>query len=615
MRIRTLLATLVELAALALTGSVALAGGPSQCQLGRFAEIPVTITGLRPLVSAKINGADALFIADSGAFFSTISAAAAAQFRLPVDRSKGLMMSGVKGTTQAYVATVKEFTLVDTPIHNLEFVVGGTDADSGAVGLLGQNFFRLGDVEYDLAHGAIRLFKTTGCSRNTNLAYWIKPGEGYSVMEIEPATLREPHTTGWAELNGVKIHVAFDTGAATSLLSLRAAARAGVKPGQPGVVAAGFSHGLGPESLAIWIATFKTFEVGGEEIKNARLNFADMRLPFDMLLGADFFLSHRVFVASSQNRLFFTYNGGPVFNLQEQPLAAGAPGQAAGVPQSASGTSSSSGAPPVSNGGPSATPAAGSTDAEGYRQQGDVLAARGQLTAAIAALNHACELKPDEPKYFYERAELFLRTHQLQLAKADLEHALLLKPADSDAHIARAQVALMDKDAVAARLHLDAADRSLPKEANVRLQLGELYVEAHSPERGVAQLNEWIAVHENDALLPEALNGRCWARALLGQELNRALADCNRANRMSPKVAAILDSRGLVWWRLGRFDRAVEDYDRALALAPRTAASLYGRGLSRLRLGKRPEGQADIDAAMALQPDLIRDLQHYGIAP
>jgi len=34
-----------------------------------------------------------------------------------------------------------------------------------------------------------------------------------------------------------------------------------------------------------------------------------------MLIGADFFLSHRVYVASSQNRLYFTYNGGPVFDL------------------------------------------------------------------------------------------------------------------------------------------------------------------------------------------------------------------------------------------------------------------------------------------------------------
>ena len=30
-----------------------------------------------------------------------------------------------------------------------------------------------------------------------------------------------------------------------------------------------------------------------------------------MLLGADFFLSHRIYVANSRDKLYFTYNGGP----------------------------------------------------------------------------------------------------------------------------------------------------------------------------------------------------------------------------------------------------------------------------------------------------------------
>jgi hypothetical protein len=37
------------------------------CKIARFAELPVTMRGLRPLVSAKINGAEALFIYASGA--------------------------------------------------------------------------------------------------------------------------------------------------------------------------------------------------------------------------------------------------------------------------------------------------------------------------------------------------------------------------------------------------------------------------------------------------------------------------------------------------------------------------------------------------------------------
>jgi hypothetical protein len=33
----------------------------------------------------------------------------------------------------------------------------------------------------------------------------------------------------------------------------------------------------------------------------------------DMLIGADFFLSHRIYVARSQGKIYFTYKGGPIF--------------------------------------------------------------------------------------------------------------------------------------------------------------------------------------------------------------------------------------------------------------------------------------------------------------
>ena len=43
--------------------------------------------------------------------------------------------------------------------------------------------------------------------------------------------------------------------------------------------------------------------------------------------------------------------------------------------------------------------------------------------------------------------------------------------------------------------------------------------------------------------------GRCWARALTGRDLDKALADCDRALRLAPKTPEFLDSRGLVHLR------------------------------------------------------------------
>jgi hypothetical protein len=50
----------------------------------------------------------------------------------------------------------------------------------------------------------------------------------------------------------------------------------------------------------------------------------------DLIIGADFFLAHRVYIARSQGRIYFTYLGLPVF--QEDP---GATAIAPATPESA----------------------------------------------------------------------------------------------------------------------------------------------------------------------------------------------------------------------------------------------------------------------------------------
>jgi tetratricopeptide (TPR) repeat protein len=112
-----------------------------------------------------------------------------------------------------------------------------------------------------------------------------------------------------------------------------------------------------------------------------------------------------------------------------------------------------------------------------------------------------------------------------------------------------------------------------------------------------------------------ALADRCWARALLGQELDKALADCTQALWADSKNAAALDSRGLVRLRRGDYKRAISDYNDALALMPKGPWSLYGRGLAKLHLGMNTEGQSDIAAAKALQPKIAEQAASYGIVP
>ena len=72
------------------------------------------------------------------------------------------------------------------------------------------------------------------------------------------------------------------------------------------------------------------------------------------------------------------------------------------------------------------------------------------------------------------------------------------------------------------------------------------------PKGAIADYTQVIAFDPTNAF---AYNGRCWARAILGRELQPALTDCDESLRLRPSSATTFDSRGFVYLRLARFDQ------------------------------------------------------------
>ncbi len=573
-------------------------GARAACTVAKTPDLPIVMSGMRPLITAKINDVDAQFILDSGAFFSMISSATAAQFKLRLEPGpRGLTVRGVGGTSEISLTRVKVFTIAGVQIHDVEFLVGGSEAGGGSAGMLGQNFLERWDVEYDFAKGVMRLLHAEDCKRR-NLAYWVTPGQSVSMMDIDSITPAAPHTIGTAFINGAKIRVMFDTGADTSIISLKAAARAGVTPQTPGVLDGGYSSGIGRRRVKTYIANFSSFKIGdAEEIKNTRLRIGEMDfLDADMLVGADFFLSHHVYVANSQRRLYFTYNGGPVFNL-ERAVDAAVRADVADAPRS------------------SDEPA----DAAAYARRGAASTGRRDYAHALADLTRACELSPNEAEYFYQRGVAYWENSQSVPAMADFNRAIELQPDYLSARMSRSELLMGNKDEPGAVADLDAADRIAPKQADIRYTLAQLYRRTDRLGPALVQYDLWITNHPDDSKMAQALSARCWLRALQGQELDQALSDCNAAYRRVDKstraVAGILDGRGLVRLRMGDYDKAVLDYDDSLKINPDSAWAFYGRGIAKIRLKKNTQGEADLAQASTMSSTVADDFKRRGISP
>lgn len=605
--------------------SVATASATNRCRLLMSPPLPVTMQDLRPVISANINGSTARFIVDTGSFFDILSPAAAAEFKLPLSYTPPwFYVSGVGGAIQPRMAIAKAFEIAGFRSRNAEFLVADNDFRGGVDGIVGQNLLRVADADYDFANGALRLAKAQDC-RGPAVAYWAAELP-IGMVRLRWTNERQPLLMGKAAVNGHKIEVLFDTGDPRSILSLAAAKRAGITPDSPGVTSAGAMTGIGKKTIQVWSAPVARFEIGGETIERTRMLIGDVDLSdVDMLLGSDFFLSHHVYVAYGQDRLYFTYNGGVVFDLNARRPAQAAGGAQAPAPDRSAGTASAATAPtPTGNPPQSAQSAAAllsasvsnePADAAGFIRRGMAEASRRDFPEAIADLTRACGLDPESADCRYQRGLAYWLSAQPQLALVDFNAALTLDPNDYEAHLARARLQLPKLHA-GVEDDLDAADRLAPQEADLRWALGALYHAIGQYAGAVHQFDLWIDYHANDNRLPSALETRCGLQAGANIDLDRALDDCNQAlSRLPSSVHTIaLTNRGLVYLRLGQLDRAIADATAAIQLR-QAAQPFYLRGLAELRKGMTTQGRRDFAIAQKLQPAIAEHYAAMGLTP
>lgn len=581
-------AAAVIAAAILLPAGVARA---EECKVAKYGTLPVEMVGLRPMTQVKINGQDTRFILDTGAFFSTMSRATAEALSLKtIPAPPGFYMSGIGGRVSVDIARVKDFGILGTTLNNIEFLVGGSDTGSG---LIGANLLNFADAEVDLAHGQFSLMKVTGCSKRA-LAYWAKDGD-YNIADLVPNDSRaNRHVFVNVIVNGQRVRALLDTGAPATLISRRAAERAGIDLNAPDVKASYTTSGFGQKSYRSWTARVASYSIGSETIQRARMQVMDGELGIgvdspDMLLGVDFFLAHHLFIAKSQNKLYLTYNGGRVFSFQKAPVASSQPAADPANPSTAPKT-----APELA-------------------LRGRASLSRGETARALDDLDAAIRLDPDKPDYYTARAEARLHDRKPDLAAADLDSALKLAPQDLTALLMRAQLSLHRKDRAAAARDIAAAQPLAAAGSHEARTIASLYIALDQPDRALPLLDAWIRLHGEDNKLGSALNARCWARGLANQALEGGLDDCRKAIRRDGANPAYLDSLGLIQFRLGRYAEAVETYAKAAAEMPKSAETRYGLGLARKRNGDVAGGDADIAAAKAIDPEIAAQFAKFGL--
>ena len=132
------------------------------CRL-KAVEMPVTMKGQDAIVTVRINETEVPLVLDTGAFYSSLTAAAAAQLGLRTEAlPHDMEVLGLSGKAAARMTRVEQLRFLKHELSNIEFLVMANEIRGGAMGLLGRNLLAFTDAEYDLAHGMVRLMFPEG---------------------------------------------------------------------------------------------------------------------------------------------------------------------------------------------------------------------------------------------------------------------------------------------------------------------------------------------------------------------------------------------------------------------------------------------------------------------
>jgi len=226
---------------------------------------------------------------------------------------------------------------------------------------------------------------------------------------------------------------------------------------------------------------------------------------------------------------------------------------------------------------------------------------------AIADLDAVIEKQPSAA-IFSRRAHLRLATGDLEGALADADAAVELEPGFGAASLKADILAYLGRvDEAIDLLEEQGSDPDFVQA--LTLQLGDLDALAGRKDEGLARIDEALERRPGD---PDLLNAECYYRATWQFELEGLADACTHALEQSNWSTAVLDSRAMGYFRLGRYEEAKKDLDAALSSNPDQTPSLYLRGVVRKQMGDKG-GQDDIREALARDPSLRYFYGKFGI--
>jgi predicted aspartyl protease len=172
------------------------------------------------VVPASFDGHDIRLLIDTGGIESLMSDATVTEFSLQRRALTGQLVMGVNGERMNEGVIVHQFKLGNLVADRMGFVIMPANTVPKEIdGILGPTVMASYDMEIDLLHGKVNLFKKRHCTGDE--VYWTDAPYAEIPMRLD----EELHIIIPVTLDGKTIDAMVDTGSSTSWMSYDEAAR------------------------------------------------------------------------------------------------------------------------------------------------------------------------------------------------------------------------------------------------------------------------------------------------------------------------------------------------------------------------------------------------------
>nr|WP_294507619.1 retroviral-like aspartic protease family protein [uncultured Rhodopila sp.] len=279
----------------------------ADCSLSLIAQIPLKVQDHLLVVPAGINGKWVHLVIDSGAERTTLSDAAAERLGLPHDPRYRTHSLGIGGHTVTMDADLDRLVLggVHFPVERVAVGTFTLKSEHGlnADGLLGADILLAFDLDIDVPHGTLTLYRARLCPQAA--PPWKEP-----AVEIPGIGTRKDRLLLPIELDNVPGMAILDTGAGRNVIGADMARRMGLNEQTLATDPRIRQRGVGPNEATAYVHRFRQLRIGPTlqiaPLIAIQLSEAGIG---DALIGEQFLQGRRVWISFRNRQVFVSAPG------------------------------------------------------------------------------------------------------------------------------------------------------------------------------------------------------------------------------------------------------------------------------------------------------------------